>query len=74
MSTRRKQQQQQEKSQSKMKCPYAVHRQEDLISHSENNGEGKSILFQQFDNRATFADCLQENCGAYRNGRCHYKG
>ena len=62
------------KGQSNIKCPYAVHRKEDLISRSLNNGEGNSVLLQQFDNRAFFADCLQENCGAYRNGRCHYKG
>ena len=60
--------------QSEMKCPYAVHRSEDLISRSVNDGEGKSLVVQQFNNRATFADCLQDKCGAYRKGRCHYKG
>ena len=64
----------QQKSQNRMECPYAVHRTEDLISRSISDGNGHSVLVQQFDNRAAFADCLMENCGAYRNGRCHYKG
>lgn len=56
-----------------MKCPYAVNRNvnQQTIYEYGDNGE---MTFQQVieNNTAEFVDCLEENCGAYRDGRCQY--
>lgn len=60
----------------KMFCPYAVHRSEVLQSHSQetlaNDGAHGNIVTQIFHNKAEFAECLREQCGAFHKGRCHY--
>ena len=56
-----------------MKCPYAVNRNvnQQTIYEYGDNGE---MTFQQVieNNTAEFVDCLEENCGAWRDGRCQY--
>ena len=56
-----------------MKCPYAVNRNvnQQTIYEYGDNGE---MTFQQVieNNTAEFVDCLEENYGAYRDGRCQY--
>ena len=56
-----------------MKCPYAVNRNvnQQTIYEYGDNGE---MTFQQVieNNTAEVVDCLEGNCGAYRDGRCQY--
>ena len=58
-----------------MKCPYAVNR--DIISQSsyEYDEEGRqTVTTEIIHNDANFVNCMKEECGAYKNGRCNYKG
>lgn len=56
-----------------MKCPYAVNRKtvsQTTFYHDENGVQ----VFQQTieDNQASFPDCLMQECGAWKDGRCCY--
>ena len=56
-----------------MKCPYAVNRHtvsQTAFTYDESGNQ----TFQQTieNNTADFLDCLKEQCGAFRNGRCQY--
>ena len=57
-----------------MKCPYAVDRHSVIQTNFEYNEENGAETFRQTveHNTAAFTDCLQENCGAWRDGRCRY--
>lgn len=56
-----------------MKCPYAVNRNlvQQTIYEYDDGGE---MTFQQVieQNAADFVDCLKDDCGAWRDGRCQY--
>lgn len=56
-----------------MKCPYAVNRKtvsQTMFEHDEN---GVQIFQQTVEmNNASFPDCLQQECGAWKDGRCQY--
>ncbi len=56
-----------------MKCPYAVNRHlvQQTIYEYDDDGE---MTFQQVieQNAADFVDCLKDDCGAWRDGRCQY--
>lgn len=56
-----------------MKCPYAVDRHSTTQTTFEYDESG-NLMFQQSieHNSASFVDCLQENCGAWQNGKCQY--
>jgi len=57
----------------KMKCPYAVQRKVITISTHKYNDEGVHAgTSETTSNYAIFMDCVQEKCGAWRDGRCHY--
>ena len=56
-----------------MKCPYAMNRKtvsQTIFEHDENGVQ----TFQQTveDNKASFPDCLMQECGAWENERCCY--
>lgn len=58
-----------------MKCPYAVDRHCVSQTKFEYDDEGVEIFRQTVEhNTAEFVDCLQHECGAWRNGRCEYRG
>lgn len=58
-----------------MKCPYAVNRHTVSQTNIEYNEEGVQTFQQTVENNtASFVDCLEENCGAWRDGRCEYCG
>lgn len=56
-----------------MKCPYAVNRHlvQQTIYEYDDDGE---MTFRQVieQNAADFVDCLKDDCGAWRDGRCQY--
>lgn len=58
-----------------MKCPYAVNRhvvQQIVMEYGEN---GEQTLQQTIErNTAEFVDCLEAECGAWKNGHCEYHG
>lgn len=57
-----------------MKCPYAIDRQRFTrcnIEYDEETEQQKSWTETEI-NRATFVDCLEENCGAWQDGHCRY--
>ena len=56
-----------------MKCSYEVNRNVNQQTIYEHGDDG-AITFQQVieRNTAEFVDCLEENCGAWRDGRCQY--
>lgn len=58
-----------------MKCPYAVHRITKTVTNFYY--ESESIETKQVTdeyNKATFCDCLEEDCGAYNREKrqCDY--
>lgn len=56
-----------------MKCPYAVDRHRVLQTSIDYDEEGVEVGSQTVEhNTAEFTNCLQENCGAWRDGRCRY--
>lgn len=58
-----------------MKCPYAVDRRTVAQTSFEYNEDG-ALTFQQTveNNTASFVECLREECGAWQDGRCRYRG
>lgn len=56
-----------------MKCPYAVNRHNVSQTVFQYDESGNYTFQQTIDhNTAEFVDCLEENCGAWRDGRCQY--
>lgn len=56
-----------------MKCPYAVNRLNVSQTDFQYDESGNQTFQQTIDhNTAEFVDCLEENCGAWRDGRCRY--
>ncbi|MBR2048286.1 MAG: hypothetical protein IJ960_06775 [Oscillospiraceae bacterium] len=56
-----------------MKCPYAVNRHRVVQVSIDYDEEGVEIGSQTVEhNTAELVNCLQENCGAWRDGRCRY--
>ena len=57
-----------------MKCPYVVHRQSVTQTNVEYNEDGQQDNWTEIQNNtAEFAECQKQYCGAWYNGRCHYK-
>ena len=57
-----------------MKCPYAVHRLVKTTLDYEYDESGNVIkTIDETTNQAIFVNCLKEECGAWRDGRCKYK-
>ena len=58
-----------------MKCPYAVDRRTVMQTSFEYNEEGAEVFRQTVENNtASFVECLREECGAWQDGRCRYRG
>lgn len=58
-----------------MKCPYAVNRRMVSQTKFEYNEDGTQTFQQTVENNtASFLDCLMEECGAWKDGRCQYHG
>lgn len=56
-----------------MKCPYAVNRKTVSQTIFEHDEEGVQTFQQTVEtNDASFPDCLQQECGAWKDGRCQY--
>lgn len=57
-----------------MKCPYAVHRKTVTQTKIEYDEDGKQDSWTEVQNNtAAFVECQKDNCGAWYDGRCHYK-
>ena len=58
-----------------MKCPYAVNKQ--MITQCkieyEEETEKQTSWSEIQNQKVSFADCIEKRCGAYYDGRCHYK-
>ena len=58
-----------------MKCPYAVDRHNVTQTSIDYDEDGVEIGSQTIEhNTASFVDCLQQGCGAWKGGRCEYRG
>lgn len=58
-----------------MKCPYAVNRKTVSQTTFEYDENGVQIFRQTVDNNtASFVASLEENCGAWKDGCCQYRG
>lgn len=58
-----------------MTCPYAVNRQVVTQTTLEYDEGGNQTMQQTLENStAQFVLCVQEHCGAWRDGRCQYRG
>ena len=56
-----------------MKCPYAVSRTiQTMTTYCYNDNSQYEQVSTVERNSAQFVDCLQEECGAYQDGRCMY--
>ena len=59
-----------------MKCPYTIDQTAQTnVNQYEYNENGacilhRHILIEQHD----LMDCLKEECAAWKNGRCEYRG
>lgn len=58
-----------------MKCPYVVHTQAITQQSNRFSEDGSLRVLVEIQNSvAVFPDCLKEDCGAWKNGQCCYKG
>lgn len=58
-----------------MKCPYAVNQHMVSQTTFEYDDDGKQTAQQTVENNnAEFVTCLERECGAWRDGRCQYRG
>ena len=56
-----------------MFCPYAVDRHVVSQTIYEYNEDGTTKMQQTIDhNTAKFTECKQQECGAWRDGKCCY--
>lgn len=58
-----------------MKCPYAITRI--VTIHYENHfdeNDRNDFSNSTETNAAIFVNCQKENCGAWQDGKCNYKG
>lgn len=56
-----------------MKCPYAVTRHMTQQTVFEYDETGAQTMQQTIEhNVAEFIDCVQEECGAWKDGQCRY--
>lgn len=57
-----------------MKCPYAVNRKTVTQTHIEYDDEGKQSNWTEVqNNNAFFLNCVESECGAWRDNRCCYR-
>ena len=57
-----------------MKCPYTVNMLVVEQNKNEYNSDGTCESFETITNTTReYLDCLQSECGAYWDRRCHYK-
>lgn len=58
-----------------MKCPYAADRKIMTTQNILYDDEGNQIgMTEIITNNASFTECLKEECGAYKDSECHYRG
>ena len=58
-----------------MKCPYAVHRKIVTKYEYEYDEDGKTTEAKEVSTSQAFLiDCVEDECGAWQNGKCNYKG
>ena len=58
-----------------MICPYIVHRSVVTQNTSEFDSEDRETGWQQVQrNTATPMECQKENCAAWQDGKCCYRG
>jgi hypothetical protein len=58
-----------------MKCPYENDIEQVNQTSYDYNESGQNTFYEHklFEHR-TFVDCLKENCGAWQDGKCNYRG
>ena len=57
-----------------MKCPYTVNMLVVEQNTNEFTTDGQCASYQTVTRTTReYLDCLKEECGAYKNGECHYK-
>ena len=58
-----------------MKCPYAVSRHTVTQTTFEYDEDRAETFRQTIEkNTAEFSECPKEDCGAWQDGRCGYRG
>lgn len=58
-----------------MKCPYWCLLQTVTQTKYEYDDEGKIMVDTTIQNQSPkFIDCIEEECAAFYDGRCHCKG
>lgn len=59
-----------------MICPYNLQIETEYHFENCDYGEEGHLEKDRYTTmrRYIMAECLKENCGAYRNGECHYNG
>ncbi len=58
-----------------MKCPYAVTRkliQQTVYTYSDDGQQTAQQVFET--NSAEYIPCLEQECAAWQNGHCCYRG
>lgn len=58
-----------------MICPYNLKAETTCQKWDQNSDENQILTDGKTTTRRVYEymDCQKENCGAYYNGRCHYK-
>ena len=56
-------------------CPYAINRHMVQQTINEFDADGNHLGQQVIEhNTADFLECKQSHCGAWKDGRCQYRG
>lgn len=58
-----------------MKCPYRDKKRVQIIIIKRSYEDGLENEYQQYTNEEfELSECNKEECGAYYDGKCNYKG
>ncbi len=58
-----------------MKCPYNIDIKQSNCDKYIYDDDGKNVQRNHIlKEERTFTECLKENCGAYQDGKCNYRG
>ena len=58
-----------------MKCPYNVNYQIVTQSKMEYNDEGQMTINTDIQNQTVqMIECIKEECAAFEDGKCRYRG
>ena len=58
-----------------MKCPYTVDSHQHTQDTYEYDDEGRVVAeIRKVIEKRPFVDCVENNCAAWSDGRCNYRG